>query len=481
MKEPRNTPRLGQLRLLVALDALLIAGSVKGAAEELGLSVPAVSRLLGQIRDKLKDPIFIRSGKRLTPTPRAERMRLNLRRMMSEVEELFEEPTNPKPLNAAKRNNEPISKANIPRLQAPPLAMRPSLLLDGQPTPDDLARRLAELAHSPDPRRRLARLIALMGLASGHSRPLTSEEAEEAFSIILSGDADPMQIGVFLQIMHYRGETAHELAGLVTAARDYSKALPFSPATVDLDWPAYEFAPSRRQPWFLQAARLVVKAGYRVLIHGSAREDSSSTIQSGLKWLNIPNCTSLSYARAAIRQHGVAYLSMTDCAPQLHHLLRLYPLFQARSPMHSVMHLLNPLGAPASLLGVARVIAIALNRDVAALLGWPRLSVLASARDVAELVPFKRATIYRSIQGAASEVVLPLFDEPPHPSRQIYSAMEYWDAVWRGAAPDPRAEKIVTATTAVALLTIRGQGLEEFDATHVEAQKLWNERHAGAF
>jgi anthranilate phosphoribosyltransferase len=475
----RKAPRLGRLRLIVALDALLIAGSVKGAAEQLGLSVAATSRLLGQIRDEIGDPIFFRSGKQMRPTPRAEAMRLSLRRIISEVEGLFDEPADLPGAAAPQKKTEHNTGENIPLLRAPPLAMRPSVLLDGQPTPEDFARRLAALSHSSDPRRRLARLIALMGLGKGHSRPLTADEAEEGLSIILSGDADPLQIGAFLQVMHYRGETAPELAGLVTAARKYCKAMPLASDAVDLDWPAYEFGAAQRQPWFLQAARLVVNAGYRVLIHGIARKDATSTVQSGSKWLGIPICDSLSAARSAIRRHGIAYVAVAPFAPQLDCLRGLYPLFQARSPIHGVLNLLNPLGAPTSLLGVPRLSAITLSRDVATVLRWPRLSVLASVRDVAELNPFKRATIYRAVQGKSSDIVLPAVKEPPQSNRQIYSAIEYWEAVWRGAAPDPRAEKIVIATTAIALLTIRGQGRDCMHAAREEAQTLWNERHTG--
>jgi DNA-binding transcriptional LysR family regulator len=63
------------LNLLVALEALLAEGSVAGAARRLGLSSPAVSRALGRIRNALGDPILVRAGRRLVPTPRALALR----------------------------------------------------------------------------------------------------------------------------------------------------------------------------------------------------------------------------------------------------------------------------------------------------------------------------------------------------------------------------------------------------------------------
>src|SRR4051812_7511261 len=55
-------------------------------------------------------------------------------------------------------------------------------------------------------------------VASG--RTLTRAEAEEAFGIIMSGDATPSQIGGFLMALRVRGETIDEIAGAVTTMRD---------------------------------------------------------------------------------------------------------------------------------------------------------------------------------------------------------------------------------------------------------------------
>ncbi len=63
------------LNLLVALDALLSEGSVTGAAVRLNLSAPAMSRTLGRIRHAFQDPIFVRAGRGLVTTPRAEALR----------------------------------------------------------------------------------------------------------------------------------------------------------------------------------------------------------------------------------------------------------------------------------------------------------------------------------------------------------------------------------------------------------------------
>ncbi|WP_434611375.1 LysR family transcriptional regulator [Pseudomonas sp. D2-30] len=63
------------LNLLVTLDALLSEGSVAGAARRLGLSASAMSRALARLRQATGDPLLVRAGRGLVPTPRAMELR----------------------------------------------------------------------------------------------------------------------------------------------------------------------------------------------------------------------------------------------------------------------------------------------------------------------------------------------------------------------------------------------------------------------
>lgn len=80
------------LNLLVALDALLTEGSVTAAAQRLDLSVPAMSRTLNRIRLMLDDPLFVRAGRGLVTTPRAEQLRQPVRLLLQQAELLLEKP-----------------------------------------------------------------------------------------------------------------------------------------------------------------------------------------------------------------------------------------------------------------------------------------------------------------------------------------------------------------------------------------------------
>lgn len=63
------------LNLLVTLDVLLSEGSVAGAARRLRLSPSAMSRALARLREVTGDPLLVRAGRRLVPTPRAIELR----------------------------------------------------------------------------------------------------------------------------------------------------------------------------------------------------------------------------------------------------------------------------------------------------------------------------------------------------------------------------------------------------------------------
>jgi DNA-binding transcriptional LysR family regulator len=72
--------------LLVTLDAVLMEGSVAGAARRLGLSASAMSRALARLRETTGDPLLVRAGRGLVPTPRALELREPVHRLVAEAQ-----------------------------------------------------------------------------------------------------------------------------------------------------------------------------------------------------------------------------------------------------------------------------------------------------------------------------------------------------------------------------------------------------------
>ncbi|MGE6786352.1 glycosyl transferase family protein [Ensifer adhaerens] len=465
---------LSKLRLLVALDALLRENSVSRAAASVGLQPSAMSRLLGQLREDYADPLFLRTGHGLRPTPLAESLRLRVRALAAETEALFGAhavggPSAPPQAGHAGWGGQALS-------EAPPLSVRPSRLLEGEPAPEQFAAKLAEIGGDAAPERRLARCIATVGTGAGRSRPLSEEEAEDALTIILAGEADPVQIGALMTVLHYRGPTAVEVAGFVRAMRHHVGAIEPTGGIADLDWPCYLSPKLKTAPWFLHAARLVADGGHRVVLHGNYGEASEERhkLEVAASTAGIPICTSIAAAKTALGSAGIAYLPLSAFAPQIYRLLGLYRLMEMRMPLNAAIHLINPMGGRASLLGVANPSSRTLSRDIALLLGTRELTILGNTRDHAEFTPYRQTPLFRLVGGEASDLNVPARTAPPAEPRTGLSSREYWQAVWTGAARDERAETIIITTTAAALISLRNH--DDFEAACETARGLWNNR-----
>ncbi len=465
---PDSSP-LSRLRLLVALDALLVEQSVGRAAARMGLGAPAMSRLLKQIRDIYGDPILRKTGCGMMPTPFAEQLRLRLRALAEEAGDLLRPGSSDPHENARSTNRVPLSSA-------PSLSLAPLFDIGG-PTPRQIAAKLDAIGPRALPQQRLAKAIATMGAGVGRSRPLTVREAEEAFGLILAGQADPIQVGSFLSILQYRHATAPELAGMVKALRTHVGATDNAGALIDLDWPAYLSPKIPLQPWFLMAAKLVSTTGVRVLVHGQGGLTADGErLKSAARFLGIPVAANLDLAQSAIKRNGIVFLPFEQLSDQLTALMALYRLFEMRSAVNQIVHLTNPLGAPSMMLGAIQSSHKDLIRETAALLGLRDLVVTATNRDVAEATPMRSSTMLRLVDGKPSELMLPASKIAPVERPVELSSYEYWQSVWLGQARDEGTVAKIVETTALALMNIRRSAAEELLQLRAEASSLWQRR-----
>jgi DNA-binding transcriptional LysR family regulator len=72
--------------LLITLDAVLTEGSVARAARRLRLSPSAMSRALARLRETTGDPLLVRAGRGLVPTPRALELRARVNQLVQDAE-----------------------------------------------------------------------------------------------------------------------------------------------------------------------------------------------------------------------------------------------------------------------------------------------------------------------------------------------------------------------------------------------------------
>ena len=79
------------LNLFVVLDAIYTEGSITRAAAALNLTQPAISHALGRLRQMFDDPLFVRQGGAMVPTPLARSLiapvRQALQTLLTSVQE----------------------------------------------------------------------------------------------------------------------------------------------------------------------------------------------------------------------------------------------------------------------------------------------------------------------------------------------------------------------------------------------------------
>lgn len=80
------------MNLLTALDVLLAEGSVTGAARRLDLSTSAMSRTLTRLRDATGDPLLVRAGRVMVPTPHALALRDQVHQLTRDVRAVLSPP-----------------------------------------------------------------------------------------------------------------------------------------------------------------------------------------------------------------------------------------------------------------------------------------------------------------------------------------------------------------------------------------------------
>jgi DNA-binding transcriptional LysR family regulator len=90
------------LNLLVALDQLLQTRSVTAAARRMQLTQPAMSRVLGRLRQTFDDPLFVRGPRGLLTTPRAEAITPLLAEALVRVDHVLRGPERFDPQQAAR-------------------------------------------------------------------------------------------------------------------------------------------------------------------------------------------------------------------------------------------------------------------------------------------------------------------------------------------------------------------------------------------
>jgi anthranilate phosphoribosyltransferase len=319
---------------------------------------------------------------------------------------------------------------------------------------------------------RFAPYVRILGKGKTGSRSLTREEARTAMSMILQGQVKDVQLGAFLMLLRVKEESADELTGFVEAARAQIDAP--SAIIAELDWSSYA-GKRKHLPWFLLSAITLADRGVRVFMHGAGGHTKGRLYtESVLNALGIDSCENWLDVESALDKSQFAFMPLRHICPPLQAMIDLRNEFGLRSPVHTLVRLLNPLGAPYNIQSVFHP-AYALNHQQAAVdLEQAHASVFKGEGGEIERRPEAASKVYSVHNGLMSEETWPKMIEGRQEQDEQLD-IELLRGIWRGITSDEYGELAIVGTLAIVLrLLQRAESPEEALAL---AHEYWQERN----
>jgi anthranilate phosphoribosyltransferase len=184
--------------------------------------------------------------------------------------------------------------------------------------------------------------------ASGNS--LTERQAEDAFEIIMSGDASTVQIASFLTALSMRGETIEEITGAARIMR--AKALPVSAPIGAIDTCGTGGSGSGKVNVSTAVAIVVASCGVPVAKHGNRSASSKSGTADVLEMLGVNLDVTPDIVQRALENANLGFLFAQRHHSAMKHVSPVRAELGIRTIFNLIGPLSNPAGATRQLLGV---------------------------------------------------------------------------------------------------------------------------------
>lgn len=180
---------------------------------------------------------------------------------------------------------------------------------------------------------------------------LSSQEAQEAMSLILDEKVSPWQAGGFLLALQIKGLTTQELLGCAMAMKE--RAVFIKTTREDL----VDISGTGGDPWgtfniSTTAAFVVAGAGLAVAKHGAKAVSSKCGSAELLSALGVNLNLSPEKIARCIDEVGVGFIYAPSFHPALYHVLQARKEIGVRTVLDLLGPLVNPAGAKRQVLGL---------------------------------------------------------------------------------------------------------------------------------
>lgn len=178
-------------------------------------------------------------------------------------------------------------------------------------------------------------------IQAASERALSALEAEQAFDVMMSGDATPAQIGGILMAMRTRGETVDEFAAAATVMRAKCVSVNAPEGTMDLVGTGGDGKGTLNIS--TAAALVVAGSGVTVAKHGNRSISSKSGAADLLTNLGISVMVGADVVERAISEAGIGFMMAPVHHPAMRHVMPTRQDLGTRT----IFNILGPLTNPA--------------------------------------------------------------------------------------------------------------------------------------
>lgn len=180
---------------------------------------------------------------------------------------------------------------------------------------------------------------------------LTQAEMSEAFDLIMSGEATPVQVGAFIVALRMKGETVEEIAGGASSMRRHAVFIDTGTLdTVDTCGTGGDACNTFNVS--TTAAFVVAGAGVAVAKHGNRAISSKCGSADVLAALGVNLEVESDVVEECIREVGVGFMFAPRMHPAMKHAMGPRKELGVRTIFNMLGPLTNPAGAKGQIIGV---------------------------------------------------------------------------------------------------------------------------------
>jgi len=296
------------------------------------------------------------------------------------------------------------------------------------------------------PFQRMQYFLREIGQGPKHCRDLTREEAREALDMILSQQVPRAQMGGFLLLERFKGESGEELLGFTDAIRASACQIrPNVEGLLDIGSP-YD---GRRRHLVVSpvAAIVAAAAGVPVVMHGEKDLPPKHGVGviDVLEALAVEVDAEPAAVQASVEEVGFGFMRQRRFVPALFALRDLREEIALRSNLNTVEKLYNLAGAAYSLIGLTHLPYLEKMLAAAKQMGFRRLMIVQGLEGNEDVPTSRPCRLFEFLAGELREYrlnpaeygVQPASAEDTAGGDAAYNAQALW-AVLAGEDRGPR-------------------------------------------